>query len=1037
MNNHTKIFATLTIVLIATGAAWADKATFEEWHDLQANEVNRLPSHTTFFSYSDESMAIDGDKTKSSAYLSLNGKWRFFWTPDADDTQAPQNFFNRTFDDSQWGSMPVPGIWELNGYGTPTYVNIGFAWRGHFKDNPPEVPVKDNHTGYYRRSINLPAGWKGKRVILHLGSATSCVYVWVNGKFAGYSEDSKVAAEFDISRLVRKGDNVIALKMRRWCDGSYSEDQDFWRLCGLARDSYIYCTDRKHYFADMRVSTTLTDGYTTGKITVTPTAKGITQINYKLLDASGQVVSDGNSPTIILPKVKAWSAEHPYLYTLLATGSWKGDSIVVPVKVGFRSVEIQDGQLLVNGKPVLIKGVNRHEMDPDGGYAVSQERMIQDIKIMKQFNINAVRTSHYPNDPVWYDLCDQYGIYVVAEANQESHGFGYEPNSLAKTSAFSTQIMQRNQHNVATNYNHPSVIVWSLGNETADSQNFTAAYKWIRSQDPQRPIQFEQAGKGSNTDIYCPMYATQADCRAYAASTALQDQKPLILCEYSHAMGNSCGGFQEYWDMVRRYPKFQGGFIWDFADQALHGTDRLGREIYCYGGDYNIYDPSDNNFNCNGLISPDRMPNPHMHEVGYWLQNIWTTPVDLRKGLLCVRNENFFTNLDNVELHWTLLNDGEVMKQGTVTHIKVEPQDSTVINLPISSRLAAGGEWLLNLDYRLKQDEPLKQAGQSIAHQQIVVSSNVVPTALHNTLSSVTEENSFTIASDSATKSLNIEGCSWSISFDENTGLLKRWQTGGNDILAPGGTLKPTFWRAVTDNDMGSGINKRKAVWRNPTLKLQKLQCTHSSRGSVCVTATYTLPEPKCALTLSYDIGNEGEMVVTQQLTPCDSTTVGMLRYGIVMQMPPQWDMSCFYGRGPIENYSDRKLSQPLGIYEQSADAQFYPYIRPQESGNHCDVRWWMQQCGNGNQLLVQAEKPFSAKAQRYTIEALDDGEDKEQRHSPQVPKSQFVNLYIDYAQAGVGGIDSWSWNAEALPKYRIQCQPMKLTVLLKPTIYN
>ena len=1029
---HKLLFITISLAM-GLAAMAAEKPTFNEWHDLQANEVNRLPQHAHFFAYSSEAHALSGKPQEQHSYLSLNGNWRFAWTADADDASVPQDFYKRGFDDSGWATMHVPGNWEINGYGDPEYVNIGFAWRGHFKNNPPQVPISDNHTGYYRRSITLPASWRGKRVIAHFGSVTSCVYVWVNGRFAGYSEDSKVAAEFDITRLLRKGHNEIALKVYRWCDGSYCEDQDFWRLSGIGRDCYLYATDRKHHFDDVRIGTTLSDNYSTGVLTISPKAEGMKQITYKLLDAEGITVSEGTDTLITVPQVKAWSAERPYLYTLLICGRWKKGQAVVPLKVGFRSSEIKNGQLLVNGKPILIKGVNRHEMDPDGGYVVSPERMLQDIKLMKQFNVNAVRTCHYPDDPLWYDLCDQYGIYMVAEANQESHGFGYEATSLAKTPQVATQIMQRNQHNVAENYNHPAIIIWSLGNETVDGPNFTAAYNWIRTQDQQRPIQFERAENGPNTDIFCPMYMTQRDCEAYARSNPA---KPLIQCEYAHAMGNSGGGFREYWDLVRRYPKFQGGFIWDFVDQGLHGTDSLGRKIYTYGGDYNDYDPSDKNFNCNGLVSPDRVPNPHMWETGYYYQNIWTTPLNLRRGLISVRNENFFTTLSNVELQWSLLHDGEQVQQGTIGTLNVGPQDSATVQLPIDGKLMAGGEWLLNVAYRLKQAQPLLPAGSVIAHQQLAINGPSAPIALQNALAAKGSKGDYTIDSDSTTATLSIKGRNWQVGFDEKTGFVNSWQASGNDIIAQGGSLQPQFWRAVTDNDMGSGINHRYNVWRNPELVLQSMLCSYTPAGQVRVIANYDLPGPKCDLTLTYELGKDGAMVVTQNLSPRDSTTQGMLRFGLVMQLPAQWSQSTFYGRGPVESYCDRKLSQPLGIYTQSTDEQYYPYIRPQESGNHCDVRWWQQlQPGTNRRLLIQAAAPFEAKAQRYTVADLDDGEAKEQRHSQQVPQSPFVNLYIDLKQAGVGGIDSWSWNAEALPPYRVPCQPMTLQVLLLPLL--
>ena len=560
----------MAVVPLMAATAWADnQPTFTEWHDMQVNEINRFPTHTSFFAYENIPAAQEGNMKASGNYLSLEGQWKFKWVENAD--QRPTDFFAEGYDDSQWGRMNVPGLWELNGYGDPIYVNIGFGWRGHFQNNPPNVPEKDNHVGSYRRVVNIPDSWNGKQVVAHFGSVTSNMYLWVNGQFVGYTEDSKMAAEFDLTPYLKKGDNLIAFQTFRWCDGSYCEDQDFWRLSGVARDCYLYARDKAIHIDDVRITPDLVNNYKDGRLNVKVNFSGKCNLTFELFDADGKSVAvkalenlKGNTAEVTLD-VKApnkWTAETPYLYTLVVCPTTPNARFTayeaIPQKVGFRKVEIRNSQLLVNGEAVYIKGADRHELDPDGGYVVSRERMIEDIKIMKRFNINAVRTCHYPDDPIWYDLCDEYGIYLCAEANQESHGFGYRPDSEAKKPQFALQILQRNQHNVGVNFNHPSVIIWSMGNETVDGPNFTAAYQWIKSQDLSRPVHWEQAGGGPNTDIRCPMYASQEWCERYAKSERPEDQKPLIQCEYSHAMGNSCGGFKEYWDLVRRYAKFQG-----------------------------------------------------------------------------------------------------------------------------------------------------------------------------------------------------------------------------------------------------------------------------------------------------------------------------------------------------------------------------------------------------------------------------------------------------------------------------------------------
>ena len=668
------ILSTLPASADLTPVIKKDMPTDTEWHDLQVNEVNRLKLHTNYFAYESAEKALAGDPKASANYLSLNGTWKFHFAEAPN--KRPSGFFETSYDDAAWKTISVPGIWELNGYGDPVYVNVGFAWRGHFKNNPPQVPLKDNHVGSYRRIINIPNSWDGKQIIAHFGSVTSNIYLYVNGMYVGYAEDSKVAAEFDITPYVRKGDNLIAFQTFRWCDGSYSEDQDFWRLSGVARDSYLYARNEKVQVSNIKLTADLVNNYQDGALSVDLDVKGSPTVDFDLLNANGISVSKHSvdfkgqrhgNVAFNIKNVKPWTAETPYLFTLVTTVKKGGKVIeVIPQKVGFRKVEIRNSQLLVNGQPIYIKGANRHEMDPDGGYIVSRERMIQDIKIMKQFNINAVRTCHYPDDPQWYELCDEYGLYVVAEANQEGHGFGYGDDAPTKKPMFAKQILERNQHNVEMFYNHPSIIIWSLGNETADGPNFTAAFNWIKSVDSSRPIHWERAEKGPNTELYCPMYLPQKACEEYALSSAPEDQKPLIQCEYNHAMGNSGGGLKEYWDLVRKYPKFQGGFVWDFVDQALRDTKR---GIYTYGGDYNKYDPSDNNFNCNGLISPDRIPNPHMYEVGYEYQNIWVQPTDLMQGKIKVRNEYFFRDLGNYALQWKILVNGKEAQKLSLIHI--------------------------------------------------------------------------------------------------------------------------------------------------------------------------------------------------------------------------------------------------------------------------------------------------------------------------------------------------------------------------------
>ena len=1028
----------------------AAQPTFTEWHDLQVNTLNRMPMHTNFFPFKNYEEAKMGDPKRSENYLSLHGDWKFNWVENAD--QRPTRFYETDFNDTAWGNMPVPGNWELHGYGDPVYLNVGFAWRGHFKNNPPQVPVKDNHVGSYRRTITLPAAWKGKQVIAHFGSVTSNIYLWVNGRFVGYSEDSKVAPEFDLTPYLKEGDNLIAFQCFRWCDGSYCEDQDFWRLSGLARDTYLYARDKKTYQEDLRITPDLTDNYTNGTLTIDAKTQNGTALIHQLLDAEGNLVTSthatGGKTQLKVPNVHKWTAETPYLYTLrtivVDSRVKKGQQpkkadedayvAVTNQKVGFRKVEIRNAQLLVNGQPVLIKGADRHEIDPDGGYVVSRERMVQDIRIMKQLNINAVRTSHYPNDPMWYDLCDEYGIYVVAEANQESHGFQYGDDAPSKKPMFALQILQRNQNNVQTYFNHPSIITWSLGNETADGPNFAAAYKWIKQYDPSRPVQWERGGvDGPSTDIACPMYRTHQWCEDYARDDS--KTRPLIQCEYNHTMGNSSGGFKEYWDLVRKYPKFQGGFIWDFVDQGLRAKDKNGVEIYKYGGDYNDYDPSDNNFNCNGIVSPDRVPNPHAYEIAYWHQNIWAEPVDLKAGKISVYNENFFRNLDNYKLVWTVLKNGKAVQTGEVEQLDVQPQQRCEIALPIKTdSLCPHAELLLNVDFVLKTAEPLLDAGTRVAYNQFEMQQGACFRKVPNT-PAVDKDTRLSLRNKSGESQVVVSNNHFTVAFNRVSGLLATYNVDGKSMLGQGGTLKPNFWRAVTDNDMGAGVQKSNRIWREPKLQLVAFNAALDKKDNKAdVHVEYDMPEVGAQLTLTYSVMADGSMRVTQQMTPktADERPF-LLRYGMVMQLPYDMQVSEFYGRGPIENYADRKLSQNVGIYKQTADEQFYPYIRPQETGTKCDIRWWKQTNDKGFGFRIVSPELFSASALHYSIADLDEGLEKAQRHSPQVPKSKYTELCIDLGQTGVGGVNSWSKEAIALPPYRLPYKPYTFTFTLVP----
>ena len=1074
---NKRLFVTLSmagLVMVAFGARKPKAAikssaktvaiqqpTFTEWHDLQVNEINRLPLHTLHFAYDPNDFPGTGaeylDKKKSMNYLSLEGTWKFNWVANADE--RPTDFYKTDLDDSKWNNIQMPGNWEMLGYGQPEYVNVGFAWRGHFDQQPPAVPTKDNHVGSYRREINIPANWDGKRVIAHFGSVTSNIYLYVNGKFAGYAEDSKVAAEFDITPFLKKGKNLIAFQTFRWCDGSWCEDQDFWRLSGPARENYLYARSKDHRLLDVRVETELKNNYKDGFLNITAKVQGNTLAYFGLYDPDGkEVIVTGTDNVrngvakyqLRVKNVRKWSAETPNLYTLVVSPIQNGGMYlpyeIVQVKVGFRKVEIKNKQFLVNGQPVLLKGANRHEIDPDEGYNVSEQRMIQDIMMMKRMNINAVRTCHYPDDPRWYDLCDKYGLYVVAEANQESHGFQYGDDAAAKKPEFAKQIMERNQHNVSMFYNHPSIVTWSMGNETVMGDNFLKAYKWIKSQDKTRPVQYEQARRGEGTDIFCPMYYPVAASEKYAKDP--NSPMPLIQCEYNHTMGNSGGNLSDYWDLIRKYPILQGGFDWDFVDQALHrnivkpmsilpykmNNEELRKIEYCYGGDYNKYDPSDNNFNCNGIIGPDRQMNPHAYEVAYQYQNIWAKMVNAETGEVSVHNENFFRDLSNYALAWSLEEDGVETQNGTIADLDVPAQQTKNFTIPYDKSKIKGKEVFLNIDFRLKEAEPLLTAGQVMAYAQLPV---VTKQACSGDCSKMLAQGHGKKKMKLAAKKNNVVAVTTpnlTFKIDRSTGLISEYAYNGKSLLGEGGTLKPNFWRAPTDNDMGAGLQKKFQAWKNPQMNLKNIDVKKDKKtNSVTILTSFDMPEVQGQMDITYVVfANTGAVKVTEDFKATEGAKVSdMFRFGMLMQMPYTMEKSNYYGRGPIENYSDRKDCMRIGVYTDDADNQYFPYIRPQESGTKSDIRWWKQTDATGLGLQVKSCTPFYASAIHFDTEELDDGDDKEQRHSFDLKKSKFTNLFLDSAHMGVGGENSWG--AWPLEKYRVHYGNKTFTFTLIP----
>ena len=1034
MNIRTIANVSLCLAMLSMSSG-ALAQSESRWQNVNINQQNREPRRANFFAFENLEKAQSFDKKKSANYLSMEGMWKFNFVKD--HNKRPANFFALKYDDSQWKDFPVPGLFELNGYGDATYKNIGYAWATQFDPNPPYISELNNYTGSYRRTFELPKDWKGKDVYFHVGSATSNLTLWVNGKYVGYSEDSKVAAEFNISKYLKPGKNLIAMQVMRWCDGSYFEDQDFWRFTGIAREVYLYARPKLHA-ADIRLNAALENNYQDGVLNYKVSLKGgKTDVAITLCDKDGKQIAQatGAQGVIKVPKVNAWTAETPYLYKAYITLKNKqGAAEVIPQKVGFRNVEIKNAQLLVNGQPVLVKGADRHEMDPDGGYVVSIERMIQDIKIMKQLNINAVRTSHYPCDPRWYDLCDEYGIYITAEANLESHGMGYEEKSLAKFPEYIVPHIERNEGNVKPLINHPSVIVWSLGNEGGYGVNFEKAYDWVKACDTTRPAQYERGGYDSKTDIYCPMYIGYEESESYCKSNGT---KPYIQCEYAHAMGNSEGGFKEYWDLIRKYPKYQGGYIWDFVDQGLRDKSPItGKEIFTYGGDYGRYPGSDYNFNCNGIIAPNRRLNPHAYEIQYVLQNVWIKDLDAENGSFNVYNENFFKNIDDLNLTATLFANGVKLTTVAIPDTKgIAPQATKLVKsealksaIEKAEAEHATEEITINFAFASDGSQPLVDKGQVMARQQIVLNGyefdKVDAPANTGSKIEVEETNSY----------VKVSAERMSVTIGKKTGMIDYLDVDGEPMLKFRESMTPEFWRAPTDNDYGASLQKKMRVWKNPQMNLKSFDKSES-KDSVVLTANFEMPEVKAELMLRYRINAAGEVAVTEKMTTDKEAKVAdLFRYGMQLQMPASFSKLEYYGRGPEENYIDRHSSSFIGKYEANVKDEYYPYVRPQESGNHTDIRYFsIFNPTTGKGITFEGYAPMECSAIPYLVEDLDAGIEKEHawgQHSGDLVEKGLVQLHIQQRQFGLGCIDSWG--SSPMEKYRMHYQDRCFSFVIK-----
>jgi beta-galactosidase len=1026
--------------LVLLSASFAPSQTGpEDWENPAAIHAGAEPPRADFVPFPDAAAALRLGPKDSPRYMSLNGPWRFRWTPRPAD--RPLDFWKPSVDVRGWKETPVPSNWMFQGYDVPIYVNMTYEFARNPK--PPFVPHDHNPVGSYRRTFTVPAGWAGMDVFLHFGAVKSFFYVWVNGERIGFSKDSKTPAEFNITKFLKPGENVLAVEVYRWSDGSYLECQDFWRLAGIERDVYLYAASKLR-IRDFEVGAGLDDTYRHGRLDLAVElraggagAAGSPSVSMTLFDAAGKKVlaatrraeafEDGRSVVRFdgtLRDVRRWSAETPDLYQLaveLRDASGKAVEAVAS-KVGFRRSEIKNGQLLVNGVPVLLKGVNRHEHDPLTGHVISEESMRRDIELMKQANINAVRTCHYPDDPRWYELCDVYGLYVVDEANIESHGLGYGPKSLAKDPAWGPAHLDRVVRMVERDKNHASVIIWSLGNEAGDGVNFENAYAWLKKRDPSRPVQYERAELRGHTDIYCPMYESIEAMVKYASE---KQARPLIQCEYAHSMGNSTGNLQDYWDAIESHDQLQGGFIWDWVDQGYAAKNDKGEPTWAFGGDYGPSDvPSDQNFCCNGVVGPDRTPHPAYFEVQKVYQFVKFADDGLGAGKVEIKNRYDFIGLDRFDLAWELTADGQIMTSGRIERPAVAPGAAKVFRVPLPKfQPQPGAEYFLNLSLRTREAGPGVPKGHVLATEQfrlpygagLVAGPEAAPKAL--TL-------------EDGPRFIRVAGRDFAVCFDRSTGALDSFVHGGRELVASG--VEPNFWRAPTDNDFGNGMPRRLAVWRRASLyrDLRSLQARQDSPGRVTVGVEYGLAGGAAAQSLEYAVGGDGRVVVSAKLTLRDGAELPELpRVGLRMALPAGFERVQWFGRGPFENYRDRKTAAFVGLHETTAGEPF-PYVSPQEYGNRTDTRWLAVRDGEGHGLLVSGDPAFEFSAHPYWPEDLTQ-ESRGSKHPPAVPKRDFVCLTLDHGQMGVGGDDSWG--ARVHPEYTLPAKEYAFKLRLVP----
>ncbi len=1018
--------------------------------------VNRMPMRAEAYAYENKNLAEKGKKEQSAYFISLNGDWKFNWVQNPHD--RPADFFKTDYNDAGWKNFKVPANWETNGYGLPIYVNqpyefAGAKYRGG-KLNPPfDIPDDNNPVGSYRRKINIPSEWNGRQVFIHLGAVKSAFFIWVNGVKAGYSEDSKLAAEFDITRYIHPGENLVALQVYRWSDGSYLECQDMWRLSGIERDVWLYSTPKLDV-RDFKIAATLDQNYKNGLLNVlvdvnsyriernTNHSKPDTfSVAIQLNDANGKLVwNDQSAADYVLgnyhkalnfhteiPDVKQWSAEIPYLYTLyISLKNALGEVIeVIPQRIGFRTIEIKGSDFLVNGKRVFIKGVNRHEHNPVQGHSLTHADMLKDMEMMKKLNVNAVRHSHYPPDPYWMDLCDEYGLYVVDEANIESHGRGYDLSvSLANDRQWQVAHLERIKRMYERDKNHTAVVTWSLGNEAGNGINMYEGYNWLKERDKTRPVQYERAELDFNTDMIVPQYPSPDWLVKYSKG---KETRPLIMSEYAHIMGNSLGNYKEYWDAIESNPRLQGGFIWEWIDQSLD-TVKNGKRIMAYGGDFPLSGPvnedfSDNNFCVKGLVTAYRNLTPMAIEAKHVQQFIKTAYRGNNR--IVITNSCFFKNTDNIQLNWKIIANGKIVEKGKIADLSIMPRATAGIDLPIKTKLTSDREYILNVQYVLKRAEPFLEQGYEVAYDEFPLNklkNNFEPHPANNGPVKLIKDNG----------TFTLTGKNFAAVFDNEAGLLTSYIYKSREIIKNG--PEAAYWRAPVDNDIGAGFNHKLRQWRDAYHdgKLLNAICIKNDNGSYTVIFKKALLAGDAIQEQKITVYADGTMKVDNHFTAIKGDYPLLLRMGNNLELSKEYINIEFYGRGPWENYWDRKTASLIGVYKQSVDSQYFNYARPQESGNKTDVRWvsFTNEKGAGLRFIY-ADTLLSFSALPYSLNDLDPEENKKQYHSGELIKRNKIYLHMDMQQTGVQGIDSWG--SSPLKKYRIPFADHQYSYWIKP----